>query len=455
VREEREAGRQGEPDGDGPGGTDISVPRVAAEILRTNHFAVDAGALLYVFVSGVYVPRGERFVKAQVERIARLWDLSEKWSTYRANEVFEYIRIDSPELWERPPLETLNLTNGLLDLQSGQLRSHDPAFPPTVQLPIAFDPDADCPAWRKFGADVLPDDAPDLLWEILALVMLPITGRQCALLFIGEGENGKSVTISLITRFVGRSNCCSVSLHSLEADRFSAARLVGKLADLCADLPSAHLLGTSVFKQLTGEDRVPAERKHADPFDFDNFARLVFSCNLPPESGDATHASYRRWVCVPFTKCFEDNPRDKSETEAELTASHELSGALNMALSVLPRVSQVGLTVSPSMEAAWNEFRCVTDPAMVWLDGETVLDAEAVTPREALYAAYRAARRREGRPPMTETSFGKAVHRARTKCDRRQRTVNGEPKWCWIGLELRSRTQTDAVPSGHGVPQVR
>lgn len=32
------------------------------------------------------------------------------------------------------------------------------------------------------------------------------------------------------------------------------SRLVGKLANICADLPSEHLAGTSTFKALTGGD---------------------------------------------------------------------------------------------------------------------------------------------------------------------------------------------------------
>ena len=83
------------------------------------------------------------------------------------------------------------------------------------------------------------------------------------------------------------------------------ARLVGKLANICPDLPSTDLTGTSVFKSITGGDSLLAERKFEESFEFVPYARLVFSANLPPKSQDASPAFFRRWLVVPFEKTFQ------------------------------------------------------------------------------------------------------------------------------------------------------
>jgi len=49
------------------------------------------------------------------------------------------------------------------------------------------------------------------------------------------------------------------------------------LANVCPDLPAADLAGTSVFKAITGGDRLTGERKYHDPFEFTPYARLIFS----------------------------------------------------------------------------------------------------------------------------------------------------------------------------------
>jgi phage/plasmid-associated DNA primase len=64
---------------------------------------------------------------------------------------------------------------------------------------------------------------------------------QKAICLPGEGGNGKSVFLDLATRFLGSENVCHLSLQRLDAARFSGARLYGKLANICTDLPSDRL----------------------------------------------------------------------------------------------------------------------------------------------------------------------------------------------------------------------
>jgi phage/plasmid-associated DNA primase len=166
---------------------------------------------------------------------------SQSWSSNRAQEVVEYLRVDSPLLWERPPLDIVNVANGLLDVTTGELKPHSPEFLSTVQLPVVFNATAKCPAWEKFVADVFPKDAQELAWDMPAWLMTPDTSIQKAILLVGEGANGKSVYLAGLRTFLGRANVASETLHRLESNRFAVAQLVGKLANICPDLPSASL----------------------------------------------------------------------------------------------------------------------------------------------------------------------------------------------------------------------
>src|SRR5205823_2729151 len=118
-----------------------------------------------------------------------------------------------------------------------------PAFLSAVQIPVDYDPEAKCPAWEQFCSEVFPTDAADagVPFEILAYAMFPGGGRQHAVLCIGEGANGKSVFLSAASTFLGKRNIANLTLHRIEGDRFSASRLVGKLANICSDLPGRDL----------------------------------------------------------------------------------------------------------------------------------------------------------------------------------------------------------------------
>ena len=165
-----------------------------ADVITTeDHFAQDAGGKLYHYRDGAYRQHGERYIRRRVKEVLDDSGLSGKWSTHRANEVVEYIRVDAPELWEKPPTDRINVLNGILDLENGEMIDHYPEFLSAVQLPVRYDPEAGCPAWDAFVKQTFPEDAQDLAWEIVGWLMTPDTSIQKAILLVGEGANGKSL----------------------------------------------------------------------------------------------------------------------------------------------------------------------------------------------------------------------------------------------------------------------
>jgi P4 family phage/plasmid primase-like protien len=413
---------------------------LADDILNADHFAQDAGEKLYRYRHGVYRPDGAPHVKRQVKALLEQWDLAPEWSSHRAEEVVEYLRVDAPPLWDSPPSNVINLNNGLLDLETRELLDHSPDHRSSVQLPVTYYSRATCPAWEQFVGEVFPADAQELAWEIIAWLMTADTSIQKAILLEGEGGNGKPTYLRGVIAFLGRYNVSSLSLQKLEADRFAAARLVGKLANICPDLPSEHLAGTSMFKAITGGDIITAEYKYHDSFDFLPCARLVFSANHLPRSGDGSPAFFDRWLVIPFRRSFRGTAQEipRAELDARLAGLQELSGVLNKALAVLPRLRDQGFTVSTSMRQAAEEFRETTDPLAGWLDRMTTEHPDAMVSKDTLVQAYNADCDRAGKPRVTKNAFGRALRRLRPQLEEAQRTWEGrDHTWVWRGLGLK------------------
>jgi putative DNA primase/helicase len=420
----------------------LSTNRLADMITADSHFAVDSGGKLYVFQSGVYKPTGENYIKRRVKSILGALNVPQQWTSRKAEEVVKYIAVDAPELWDRPDANVVNVENGLLDVRTRILAPHSPSFLSPVQIPVKYDAGARCPAWDKFIAEVFPEDAEAIAWEIPAWLMTPDTSIQKAILLTGDGANGKSTYLRAVLSFIGKHNASALSLHKLENDRFSAARLVGRLANICPDLPTTDLVSTSVFKAITGGDPLMAEYKFKDSFEFIPYARLIFSANHPPKSQDASPAFFRRWLVVPFERTFADGapgtiPRDR--LDAMLADPAELSGVLNKALQAIAAIRSRGLSESDSTHRAMDEFRKATDPLAVWLDRHTVLRPDAVIPQDRLYQEYTRNCFDAGRPTISKTAFGRAMKKLRPTVDDRQRTVNGVQAWCYIGIGLLAK----------------
>lgn len=421
---------------------------LADEILQHDAFARDAGGQLYVFDRGVYRPHGEAYIAKRVKQLLEQHGDTKRWSSHRAREVAEYLRVDVQHVWAMPPPDVLNLQNGLLDLETHTLRPHTPDHLSTVQLPVSYDPGATCHAWEAFLSQVMPEDCRTLAYELAALLMRPDPSYQQAVLCIGEGANGKSTLLAALTAFIGRDNVSGLSLQRLEGDKFSVVRLLGKLANICPDLPSDHLTSTSTFKSLTGGDPIPAERKFQSSFEFISFARLIFSANHYPQSKDSSAAFFRRWLVIPFERTFspsEQTPR--RELDARLAQPTELSGVLNRALEALAGITARGrLSQSESTRTAMMEFQEQTDPLAAWLDRFTTLNPQGITSKKDLHITYAAYADANGRPPMSAKSFYAGVKRLRPAITEAQRRVHGEVRHVVLGIELRSQTASEVSP---------
>jgi len=417
------------------------IKDVAGLITAADHFARSGTDSLFRYSEGVYVKNAEFFIRRRVKHILLELGCAERWSRNLAGEVIEFILLDVPELWERPSLVLINVQDGLLDIWTGELLPHSPSFLSTIRIPARFDSSAECPRIDAFLAEVFPPGSIDLAWEILGDLLTPDRSIQKAICLIGEGGNGKGVFSQLAANLVGSENVSHLSLQRLEQDRFAVSRLHGKLANICADLPSERLASSAIFKSLTGCDRITGERKYSDSFEFTPFARLLFSSNHLPYSHDSGTAYFDRWLLVPLEARFRGTRREipRQLLDSQLSRSVELSGALNRALPALRRIRLQGrFTESKITRAEIERFRKSTDPYALWLEAETVSSPTALIAQEALYSAYALACVGADQPVVTRQMFGRKLKQLRPELQEAQRVLDGRRQWVYLGIGLRN-----------------
>lgn len=164
------------------------------------------------------------------------------------------------------------------------------------QIPIEYNPNAKCPNILRFLGQVFkPKDVFTAL-EIIGYCLYRSAKYEKAVLCIGKGSNGKTTFLKVIDNLLGSKNMSHVSLQDLGNDRFASAGLYGKLANTFADLKSDKLTHSGPFKMLVSGDFIRAQHKFKNPFEFQNYAKLIFSANEIPQSDDKTYAYFRRWI---------------------------------------------------------------------------------------------------------------------------------------------------------------
>ena len=173
-----------------------------------------------------------------------------------------------------------------------------------------WNPDATCPRVDQFLADVLPDDTVDLMIELIGYALYAGNPLAKAVLLLGPAGNGKSKLLMLIRALLGDANVSSIPLQTLSENRFAAAQIYGKLANICGDLDARSIKRSDLFKQITGGDVIMAEHKYGHPFNFTSYALPIFSANEAPLSSDQTEAWFDRWLIVPMEARFRGTDRE-------------------------------------------------------------------------------------------------------------------------------------------------
>ena len=293
------------------------------------------------YSSGVWKRAEDAQIKAQIRRkIAMREEALGCLTSALVEDVFKQlslILLAPPEFqFNREPM-IINFTNGTLELREGEFSgSHRRELFQNIQFPYDFNRDLHCPNWVVFLESLDFDlDTLSRLQEWAGYCLLPMVqgNLQKSLFFIGEGANGKSVFLETLAAVL--DNVSHLELSEL-FDRFKIAELEGKLANVCTDVETSKVMDARFKKIVAGEPQ-SAERKFKEPFEFQPFAKILFSANDFIPTKDRTHGYYRRFDILKFNRIFKTEEQ-KPELLQEL--KEEVPGIFNWALEGLDRLSQ-------------------------------------------------------------------------------------------------------------------
>jgi len=391
----------------------------------------------YDETEGVWKPNGEIIIKELCERY-----LGEETNTHRVNEVIGHIQrltyVDR-SIFDRN-IELIALENGVLNLRTGELLPFNPDYYLTVKIPIKFNPEADCPNIKQFFKEIVHESDVPVLFEMFGYCLWRDYFIHKAFMLIGSGRNGKTTLMNLLERFLGKRNVSNVPLQEFEENRFVASELFCKLANIYDDLSSEALRNTGLFKILTGQGTVRAERKFQSGFYFKNYAKLIFTCNQLPESRDNSDAFFARWIILNFPNQFIGDKR-KPNLIKELTTEEELSGLLNNAILALWNLLQRGeFSDGRSIEEMREIYVRMSDPVSAFIQDCLIFDSEAKTPKFEVYQAFCDYCRENKLPIIADSVFARKLRAILgTKISEVRLRRGNDRITAWLGIRLKPR----------------
>jgi len=330
----------------------------------------------------------------------------------------------------------LNLADGMFNTETFELEPPHPDFHSSIQNPIAFDPNADCPRFRLFLDEVFQGD-PQLITtvqEIMGYCCTAETRAQLAFIFTGIGSNGKSVLLEIIEYLCGKQNVSHVAMSEL-GQPFARAELVGKLLNVSAE-NELNQKGASLaqFKLIAAGDPIKVENKFEKGFTYRPVCKLLYAMNELPNTLDKSLGFIRRLVIVPFLRVFQGAEVDKMLLDKLL---RELPGIFNFAMEGLKRLraNDFEFSSSDAIKQAVSSYRSEQNPAITFVadfvvagnssdrlgknelydrfqawckqQGETDFSFKTQRDRRIFWAAFRTALHEAGLPiPSEESSNG-------------------------------------------------
>lgn len=180
-----------------------------------------------------------------------------------------------------------------------------------------------------------------------------------AFILTGIGANGKSTFLDMLKAMLGENNFSSLDLNEL-SEKFQNAELFGKLANIGDDINSEYIPNVAIFRKLVTGERIQVQKKGQDPFEFNNYAKMMFSANNIPRMGGAkeSYSIMRRLVIIPFNAKFTNDVEGYDPNiKYELRTQEAVEYLIQLGLKGLKRVLENKCyTSSKDVQEELNDF---------------------------------------------------------------------------------------------------
>lgn len=372
---------------------------IVKEMLNAKQLKYIDGLGFYEYTHGVWKRRND------VEIGAYIGDQMGQWRTgSRLRSVLTLARSDtvSNVLFNQQPI--FNFRNGVLNLTTRKFSEHSETYMSSMQVDYDYDENADCPRWRQFVSEVTNGDEGrmNLLQEIAGYVLFSDNRLQKCFFLMGDGANGKSVFLDILSAVFGETNVSNVEMSGL-VEPFQRIHLLNSILNISTETRSDVKGAESVFKQIVVGDTINGCYKNKDFITFRPRTKFITACNEYIKAKDTTSGFLRRICFVSFPRKFEGASADKDLTR-KLKA--ELSGIFNWAYAgydVLRENKE--FTVTADQKTMMEEFTKTINPLVAFIEENREGILTGALTRKRVYEIYASWCKEAGHEVKSRTKF--------------------------------------------------
>lgn len=359
---------------------------------------------LHIYKDGVYID-GYNYIEA--EMIKYIPGLNRQ----KRSEVLAYIEISITDNSPVSPANYIAFKDGIYDMEQDIFVDFDPSIIITNKINFNYNPEAYSEITDKTLNKLSCDDGDirKLLEEVIGYCFYRRNELRKSFILIGDKANGKSTFLDMIKTLLGDENTAALDLKEL-GDRFKTAELFGKLANIGDDIGDEFIANPAIFKKLVSGDRLNAERKGRDPFDFNNYSKMLFSANNIPRIKDKSGAVIDRLIIVPFDATFnKSDPDFDPYIKYKLRSNKSMEYLIQLGLQGLKRVLESRcFTSNQRVEAELQEYEESNNPILSFF--AEIDETEFINePTNKVYRKYNSFCINNNFTPLSNIEFNRKV----------------------------------------------
>lgn len=314
------------------------------------------------------------------------------------DEVISNLAVNAPlcKANENPDLIAVN--NGIFDYKTKRLLPFAPDIVFTAKSSVNYNPNAvnisihndsdntdwDVESWMNDLSD--DPEIVQLLWQMLGAIIRPnVSWNKVACMYSNTGNNGKGTLCELMRNLCGKGNYANIPFSDFGKD-FMLQPLTHVSAIITDEnKPKSFTSAADALKAIISGDAFTVNRKFLIPITM-KFKGLMVQCvNDLPRFLDKTDSLYRRFLMIPFEKCFTGKERKYIKNDY-LNKQDVLEYVLYKVLNT----SYYEFSEPDACKALLNEYKVFNDPIRQFIDEvlpECVWD---LIPNQFLYDLYKA-----------------------------------------------------------------
>jgi len=344
------------------------IPNMVRSFLKSYPTLSDSGGSLYSYNGTYWEVKSSAFYESIFARTD-----GDHYTSARAREFISCLKAttynERRDTWQRIAESEIPFRNGVLNINTCQLRNHKVSDFLENIIPHTWDGLAECPIWEKCLNDWFGDEKEKrkCLQLFAGYILLPHHKYKTALYLYGDTDCGKSVIISVLRALVGEEFCGNLPVHKMD-DELSRSQLIGKKLNTVTELKYGVTLSEDAFKTMVGTgEPLACRRMYANTMSYVFKTKHAFAANEFPIIQDNTRATINRFCILQMMRCI---PKNQQNPDLQKLLLNEMSGILCWAIQGARELTHLGgkFPIIPGYDELVDELMTGNNLAKQFID---------------------------------------------------------------------------------------